>query len=50
MSKSPNPPTAMPPAAGLRPNPTPLRNQEKSTRGGDLLPAGTSPRREEITT
>ena len=66
----------MPPAAGLRPNPTPLRDQGKDTRGGDLLaarhegnqtgrwvarresvpchpppgPAGTSPRREEITT
>ena len=66
----------MPPAAGLRPNLTPLRDQGKDTRGGDLLaarhegnqtgrrvarresvpchpppaPAGTSPRREEITT
>jgi hypothetical protein len=29
----------MPPAAGLRPNPTPLRDQGKGTRGGDLLPA-----------
>ena len=29
----------MPPAAGLRPNPAPLKDQGKGTRGGDLLPA-----------
>ena len=29
----------MPPAAGLRPNPAPLGDQQKGTKGGDLLAA-----------